>query len=139
MGFKLFAHPADIGIKAWGKTLEEAFAWASIALTAIVSELNLVEPKEKRILKIEADDLEFLLFDFLNEVIFLMSKEKLLFSKSEVQIEKRENFLLEATLRGEKIEPTKHRPCVEVKGVSWYELEVNKVKDKWVIKCIVDV
>jgi SHS2 domain-containing protein len=128
---------ADIGVRGYGATPEEAFAQAALALTAVVTSVDEVAPREH--LEIElgnAGDLELLLVDFLNAVIYEMAARGLLFGKVEVHLAKEH---LKASLWGERVDPARHRPAVEVKGATYTELKVAREGELWVAQCVVDV
>jgi SHS2 domain-containing protein len=128
---------ADIGVRGYGATPEEAFAQAALALTAVVTSVDEVAPREH--LEIElgnAGDLELLLVDFLNAVIYEMAVRGMLFGKVEVHLAKE---YLKASLWGERVDPARHRPAVEVKGATYTELKVAREGELWVAQCVVDV
>ncbi|MFS8782696.1 archease [Synechococcus sp. R5-16] len=132
-----FEHMADIGVRGYGATPEEAFAQAALALTAVVTSVDEVAPREH--LEIElgnAGDLELLLVDFLNAVIYEMAVRGMLFGKVEVHLAKEH---LKASLWGERVDHAKHRPAVEVKGATYTELKVAREGELWVAQCVVDV
>jgi len=132
-----FEHMADIGVRGYGATPEEAFAQAALALTAVVTSVDEVAPREH--LEIElgnAGDLELLLVDFLNAVIYEMAVRGMLFGKVEVHLAKEH---LKASLWGERVDPARHRPAVEVKGATYTELKVAREGELWVAQCVVDV
>ncbi|WP_457392380.1 archease [Thermostichus sp. MS-CIW-28] len=132
-----FEHMADIGVRGYGATPEEAFAQAALALTAVVTSVDEVAPREH--LEIElgnASDLELLLVDFLNAVIYEMAVRGMLFGKVEVHLAKEH---LKASLWGERVDHAKHRPAVEVKGATYTELKVAREGELWVAQCVVDV
>jgi SHS2 domain-containing protein len=125
---------ADIGVRGYGATPEEAFAQAALALTAVVTSVDEVAPREH--LEIElgnAGDLELLLVDFLNAVIYEMAVRGMLFGKVEVHLAK------EHLKAGERVDPARHRPAVEVKGATYTELKVAREGELWVAQCVVDV
>ena len=128
---------ADIGVRGYGATPEEAFAQAALALTAVVTSVDEVAPREH--LEIElgnAGDLELLLVDFLNAVIYEMAVRGMLFGKVEVHLAKEH---LKASLWGERVDPARHRPAVEVKGATYTELKVAREGELWAAQCVVDV
>ncbi|MBT8762787.1 archease [Desulfohalobiaceae bacterium Ax17] len=132
-----FYHQADIGIIGAGPTVSSAFAQAGLALTAVITELDKVRPVQEKEISIEAPELDILFFDYINEIIFLISTQGMLFSEYTVKIE---NLSLEATIKGEPIDVQKHAPAVEVKGATFSGLKVFKNNQGfWVAKCIVDV
>lgn len=131
-----FSHDADIGLVAVGPTKSEAFRQAALALTAVVTDLELVKPAQEIQLTCHAPTDELLLADWLNALVYEMSVRSMLFSDYEVQIVGGD---LRATARGEQVEPERHEPAVEVKGVTLTALRVAPVAGGWRVQCVVDV
>lgn len=132
-----FPHSADVGVRGFGATPAEAFASVAVALTAIICDPATVGPTTCVAIRCEAPDLELLLVDWLNAVIFEMSVRRMLFGRFEVRIE---GDRLEATLYGEPVEQLRHQPTVEVKGATFTELKVGQMADgRFVAQCVVDV
>jgi SHS2 domain-containing protein len=132
---------ADIAFEATGATREEMFIAAANAMTATqLHDLREIKPKEKKELVLEAGDIERLLHDFLQELIFYKDAELLLFSNYELKISKmREGLKLTATLAGEKIDPKRHNLLVDVKAVSWHKFSVSEKDGAWTAIVIIDV
>ncbi len=136
-GWEHYSHPADIGIRGFGPSKEEAFAQAALALTAIITEVKTVEPKVEVKISCQDRDDEFLFVDWLNAVIYEMATQQMLFSRFEVSVE---NERLSARAFGEKIDVKKHSPAVEVKAATYTDLKVRQNKNgNWVVQCVVDV
>ncbi len=132
-----FPHQADIGVRGLGATLAEAFEQAALALTAVITDLAIVEPKEMIQLTCMAPNTELLLVDWLNSLNFEMITRNMLFSRFEVHLE--ENRLT-AQAWGEALEIARHRPAVEVKGATYTALKVAQQSDGgWFAQCVVDV
>jgi len=135
-----FEHKADIGVRGFGETPAQAFAGAALALTAVVTDPSGVEAREKVELELDRDDdgdLELLLVDFLNAVIYEMALRKMLFSRFEIRID---DDKLHAVLWGEPVDRQKHAPAVEVKGATYTELKVSEARPgRWVAQCVLDV
>jgi SHS2 domain-containing protein len=135
--WKHFYHQADIGIIGAGPTISSAFAQAGLALTAVITDIDKVLPVQEKTIFIEAPDLDILFFDYMNEIIFLISTQRMLFSEYTVTIE---NLSLRATIKGEPIDAQKHAPAVEVKGATFSGLKVFQDNEGiWIAKCIIDV
>ncbi len=139
-GWEHFEHMADIGVRGYGRTPAEAFAQAAIALTAVVTDPAKVRPEEKVEIELERDDdgdLELLLVDFLDAVIYEMAVRKMLFGRFEVTID---DYRLKAVLWGEPVDRERHQPAVEVKGATYTELKVARTGDGcWLAQCVLDV
>ncbi len=132
-----FEHMADIGVRGYGATPEEAFAQAALALTAVITDLDKVALTEWIEIELEnSGDLEPVLVDFLNAVIYEMAVRGMLFGKVEVHLAEDH---LKASLWGERLDRTKHRPAVEVKGATYTQLKVAQEGELWVAQCVVDV
>jgi protein archease len=131
-----FEHEADMGVRGIGHTLASAFEQAALAMSAIITDLSLIEPREEISIICEEADQELLFADWLNALIFEMSTRNMLFSQFEVFIE---NGRLIAKAWGEPINVKRHQPAVEIKGATYTELAVRRSQDQWVAQCVVDV
>jgi SHS2 domain-containing protein len=131
-----FHHESDIGVRGIGATKEKAFEQAALALTAVITEEE-IKPEMRVDISLEEADLEFLLADWLNALIFEIATRSMLFSKFEVVIE---NSSLRAQAWGEPVNVEKHQPAVEVKGATFTELSVKEIPGGgWMAQCVVDV
>lgn len=131
-----FEHEADIGVRGIGLTLASAFEQAALAMSAIITDLTLIEDKELVDINCEEADTSLLLADWLNALIFQMATQKLLFRRFEVNIE---GARLTAKAWGETIDAEKHQPAVEIKGATYTELAVYEQAGQYVAQCVVDV
>ncbi len=136
-GWRHFDHDADIGIRGTGATEAEAFGQAALALTAVVTQLESVEPRQRVEFNAQNSDRELLFVDWLNMVIYEMATRKMLFSRFEIDINGEK---LTASAWGEPVDVERHRPAVEIKGATLTELKVeHKANNGWIAQCIVDV
>lgn len=132
-----FEHRADIGVAGHGATAAEAFEQAALALTAILCDPATVAPSERVEVQCEAPDLELLLVDWLNALIYEMATRHLLFSRFRVRID---GGRLVGEAWGEPVDHARHQPAVEVKGATYTGLEVGRQPDgTWLARCVVDV
>jgi SHS2 domain-containing protein len=126
MGYEYFEHTADVGIKAYGETLEDIFSEAARGLTSVVCDLRKIKPVEVRAITVEAPDLEQLLVAWLGEMLFYMDTEQLLLCEHEVKID--EGWTLHATSRGERMDADRHGLKGGIKAVTYHMLEINREK-----------
>ena len=132
-----FPHVADMGVRGKGSSREEAFEEAARALCALTTDLGEVRPVEEIPILCEAPDAEVLLVDWLNAIVFEMSFRHMVFSRFRVAIE---GHRLRGSAWGERVDPKKHPPGVEVKGATFTELAVGRAEDgTWIAQCVVDV
>jgi protein archease len=134
--YETFGHEADIGIRGFGETVEEAFANAASALYSVMVDVNAVQPREKRTITASASDIEQLLVEWLNALLSVTDIDRLVFSKFEVTIE---GTFLRGTAWGETFNHIRHEPNVEVKGATYHMLSVKKENGRYIAQCVVDV
>ncbi len=132
-----FHHQADIGIRGLGPTKEQSFEQTAMALTAVITNLDKVETREKVEISCQANDDELLLVDWLSSLLYEMDTRKMLFSRFKVHIDKNN---LRAMAWGQKMDVSKHHPAVEVKAATYENLSVHQDKNgTWIAQCVVDV
>jgi len=132
-----YSHPADMGIRGFGATKEEAFSQAAMALTAVITDLKTVEPKEMVEINCHEQDDELLFISWLNALIYEIATRHMLFGKFNISIKDQR---LQAKAWGEQIDLKKHSPAVEVKAATYADLKVQQDKSgNWLVQCIVDV
>lgn len=135
--WELFAHDADVGVRGRGATVESAFENAARALTAAIVEPGDVAPRETVRITCEAPDLELLLVDWLNALIYEMATRGMLFRDFRVRVT---DGRLEAEAIGEPVDPARHAPAVEIKGATMTALRVAQAPDgAWTAQCVIDV
>jgi len=132
-----FDHDADIGVRGIGSTQAQAFEQAALALSAVVTPLEEISARHPVQIECNGDDMETLLVDWLNAVIYEMATRSMLFRQYDVHIE---NDKLVGTAWGETIDVQRHQPAVEVKGATYTALQVAQIADgQWVAETVVDV
>ena len=137
IGWEHFEHIADIGIRGKGKTKAHALEQIAIAMTAVITELENINPEIKVKIHCQADDDDTLLYDFLNAIIYEMDTRKMLFSKFEVSLEQ---GTLEAILSGQAVDREIHQPVVEIKGATYTDLSFKQSDEGiWIASCVIDV
>jgi SHS2 domain-containing protein len=133
--FEFIEHTADTGLRAYGKTLAEAFANAAGGMFSIITELDEVKVVESRRIEINEDDAENLLFEWLNRLLYYFDVEGLIFKKFDM-IEFGEAHLV-ADCYGEKYDSSRHRLKTGVKSATYHMLEVDREKNQ--VQVIFDV
>ena len=132
-----FHHMADIGVRGYGDTLAEAFEQAALAMMAVVTDLETIEPRTHIDIHCEAPDPELLLVDWLNALIYEMATRNMVFGRFTVNVA---DGVLEGRARGETLQPARHHPGVELKGATYTALKVAQLEDgSWLAQCVVDV
>lgn len=137
---KFFDHTADVLFVARADSLPELFRECALAVEETMVDVSKVKAKEKVKILAEAKDVENLLYDFLEELVFFKDYKQLLFSKFDIEVlEKKNGYSLTSYAYGEKLDVARHDPRVDVKAVTRHEFEVVKDKQSWKAKVLLDV
>ncbi|MFC1925619.1 archease [Chloroflexota bacterium] len=135
--FDIIEHTADVGIVAYGATLEEAFANAAYAMFTLIADLEEVREEVCRRIEVQAEDQESLLASWLNELLYLFDTEGVIFKTFEVTVLGEHS--LKAEGRGEPLDPERHSLKAGVKAATYYMLRVMKDDDGYNVRVIFDV
>lgn len=128
--FEFLEHTADIYVAAYGRTMEEAFENAALAMVESMTEIKRVEPKIQDTIEVQAEDEYGLLYSWLESLLIKFEVDEKLYSKFE--IEKIEHdykgYVLKANAFGELFNPEKHPSKVGIKAVTYHRMEIIKEK-----------
>ncbi len=138
--FKFLQHTADAKFQAFGKSLDEAFSNAALAMFSVMFETDKIKPKVTKTIEVKASNKESLLYNFLEELLFYLDSETFFLHKvTTLKISKHNGDLI---LFSEVIGDTdlsKYEIHSEVKAVTYNEMFVKQEKDKFVVQVVVDL
>jgi SHS2 domain-containing protein len=135
--FETFDHTADLGLRMRSQSLDGLFADAGQALfSTIVEDLTTVQPTERTAISIAGSDREYLLFDWLKELLYRFDGEHRLFSRFEVHVGPDG---LTADVWGEPLNLDRHFLSHEVKAITYHGLKVEQTATEWLAEVIVDI
>ena len=133
--YEFIEHTADVGFTACGHNLAEAFSNAACAMFSIITDLSKVGDKESRIIEIEESDIEVLLVEWLNSLIYYFDTEGIIFTKFDIT--HLDENTLKAKCLGEKYDPARHELNLGVKSATYHMLRVDREKNE--VRVILDV
>jgi SHS2 domain-containing protein len=125
--YEIIDHTADVGIRATGTNLSEAFEIAAKGMFDIITDSSEIESIGQYDIELTASDSEQLLVDWLSELLFLNTAQNLVFGFFKVELDKKAHHL-SAHVFGEPFSSGKHKIGVEVKAVTYHMLQVKKKK-----------
>ena len=135
--FETFDHTADLGLRVRATTLDALFAEAATAVfSTIVEDLATVRPLTRVDIAVTGTDREYLLFDWLKELLYRFDADHLLFSRFDVKVT---DAGLTAAAWGEPADWDRHVPNHEVKAITYHGLKVEPTPDGWLAEVIVDI
>ena len=135
MTYKFMPHTADVKIQASGNTLEEAFSSSAEALKETIAGKIKINEKIKKDIIIQGRDNESLLYNFLEEFLYLLDAEDFILSK--IEKIKIINNQLKATITGDKALNYKFNN--NVKAVTYNDMFIKNEKNKFICQFVLDV
>jgi len=149
--FEVLDVSGDVGLKAYGKSLKDAFINAAIGMYSLITDIELIKERKVIDASAESDSIEGLLVSWLNELIFhfdaygfiggkIVINEFPLTIPSQVRVPGGgEAYRLKASLSGEDFDPDRHESKLLIKAATYHRLKVQKTNHDWEINVIFDI
>jgi SHS2 domain-containing protein len=135
--FEVIDHTADVGIVAYGNSVEEVFLNAADGVFSLIADLGKVDEETSQQIVVDAPDQEELLVAWINELLYLFDAENLIFSRFKiVELGKTK---LKAIAYGEQVDPDRHDLRAQVKAATYHRLKLKKGKDGFRAQLILDI
>jgi len=135
--YETFDHTADLGLRIIAPDIDTLFAEAGTALfSIIVEDSTTIRAVSSFDINIAGTDREYLLFDFLRELLYRFDAEQFLAAGFVVKLSGAGLF---ATISGEPFDAQRHLLNHEVKAITYHGLTVAETADGWVAEFIVDI
>lgn len=144
-GYKYLEHSTDAFVQAHGSSLEVLFGNCAKGLVNIMFEIDKVEDRQFSTITASGEDLENLLFDWLEKVLLKILIDHIVVSRFSIEISKKnanveeKKYLLRARVGGEKVSYSKHNYKIEIKAITYHELKIKRVGPNYVATFLVDL
>jgi len=135
--FEILDHTADIGFRAWGQTPAELFVNAAYALQSIAVDWERAEPRQLYPIAAGGSDYESLLVAWLNEVLYYLDGNRVVFARFE--IDHIDPQRVSGKAWGEARDDQRHPPRLVVKGVTYHQLMVREENGHWIAQVFLDI
>ena len=135
MKYRYLDHTADAMFESYGKNIEEAFVNSALAMFNILTDITKVKAVKTFEIKVKADSYEKLLFDFLDELLFYLDTEHMLFSQFDVKITNKYELFCSAS--GDLA--SNYDTHGDIKAPTYNEMSIKENSDGVVIKAVVDI
>lgn len=140
MGYRRLAHTADTGLELWADSLPLLFVEALRGFTDTLLELSRVGPGQRRRISVKAPELDRLLVQWLEELLYEFEVNAMVFSGADVDISEYEGGCeLRAIAWGESYNAARHGLKVPVKGVTYHGLSLREDRDSWRGRIVFDI
>ncbi|EFN55786.1 hypothetical protein CHLNCDRAFT_14100, partial [Chlorella variabilis] len=134
-------HTADVQLHAWGATLTEAFENVALCMFNYMTPLKgiAIDPALTRRYEAEGHDMQSLLFNFLDELLFSFSTEFFVPSQLRITSFDRQTWQIKAEGHGEKFDRQRHVCGTEVKAITYSAMQINETPEDAEVFVIVDI
>jgi SHS2 domain-containing protein len=136
-GYEYFDVEADVGVRAWGSTMADAFAQIALATLALTITPDDVQAREQREVRAQGDSPEALLVSWVNECLYVHEIEG--FAVRRVEVTTLTATLVHGILHGEPIDSQRHRLGTVVKAATYHQVGLNEAPGRVEATLIVDV
>ncbi len=125
MSYKILDHATDAFIEVTAKNLEEGFQVAAQSVIETTLDPSTIQESEQKNITVSGKDLRYLLFNWLEELVFLLITEGFAIKRTKVELEHSVKYTISAIAYGEPIDLSKHKFKVEIKAPTFYEMEID--------------
>ena len=138
MSYKTLEHATDAIIEVTADNLKEAFEIAGISVIETILDISKVDENNSKKLIVKGKNLEYLLYNWLEEMIILTITDGFAGKRILLEITKNGNYQIDAEIFGEAIDLRKHDFKVEIKSPTFHEMDI-KQNDKVIMKYLLDL
>ena len=129
----------DVGLTAFGESLEEAFINAALGMYHLTTDLDTVREEKAISIAVESHSMEGLLVSWLNELIFHFDTFGFIGKGITFTEFIPSRLLLNASVSGEDFDPERHERKLLVKAATYHRLRIEEKDGKWEIDVIFDI
>ncbi|MEJ2182470.1 MAG: archease [Nitrospirota bacterium] len=137
MAYEVLDLSGDVGVRARGGSLPEAFGEAALAMYSLITEPAAIRPEEVRRVEVRSHSREGLLVSWLNELIYLFDVHG--FVGKSVEFESFEDTALVAEVRGERFDPQRHEGGLLLKAATYHGLTLEQGPEGYRLEIMFDI
>jgi len=137
MQFEVLDISGDTGIKAYGKTVSEAYANAGIGMYSLITDINSVDEKESVEIELSGDSPEGVLVAYLNELIFRFDTHG--FIGRSVEVRDLSGSGIRVIVHGEEFDPERHERRLLIKAATYHNIKVEQADSVWEVEVVFDI
>lgn len=137
MSYEILDHTADVCIRVSGRTFSEFLRTAALAMMDQITDRNRVESVIEEVFEVTGETKEEVLVRMLSEILYLHHAKKLVFK--DIELDMRERDTLNGIIKGEEFDPGKHELALDIKAVTYHNLNIVRVNDKFIADIVFDI
>jgi SHS2 domain-containing protein len=137
--FEILDISGDVGIRAYGKTCEEAFMSAGMGMFSLITDIERIDGTHAIEIEVQADSIEGLLVSYLNELIFQFDTYGFIGKRIEVIAFIQPSAFIKVKIYGEEFDTDRHERRLLVKAATYHNIKVQKINDGWEVEVVFDI
>jgi SHS2 domain-containing protein len=139
--YEFLPHITDAYIAAYGKSLNEVFENAAEALVSLMTDIDAIQPRIEEEVQLQSNDLYSLLYAWLEHLLVKFEVDGMVFSQFNVKMveAKGDSARLQALIRGEEFDRSRHPAKLEVKAVTYHMMEITQAPNGFVARFLLDL
>jgi SHS2 domain-containing protein len=139
-GFRYLDHVTDAIVEAYGSSLDEAFENSAKGLVNTMIDLEQITPDQEYEIVAKGYDVKSLLYDWLEKVMLGLLIDNIALSDFKVKISKNNgNYFLKGIAKGEVLDLKKHHYKIEIKAVTYHEMEIKQTENMITTRFLLDL
>ncbi len=135
--FEILDISGDVGLRAFGKDLEDLFINAGNGLYSLITDTRNIKAVSSINVDVSGSSLEGLMVAWLNELVYFFDTDG--FIGSSINLKKLNNNSLTAVIHGEEFDPEKHDRGLLIKAATYHRLKIKKGNSTWIAEIIFDI
>ena len=136
-GFQIIDLSGDVGLKAFGKSINEVFINAAIGMYNLITNLDGIAENKTIDVSVESLSMEGLFVSWLNELIFHFDAYGFVGKKIDIKYFSGNKII--ATITGEEFDPERHDRKLLIKAATYHKLRIEKGDETWEAEVIFDI
>lgn len=137
--YEYFETTADIGVTACGESLENAFINSALGTMNLITSINQIKPKITKKVEIKSEDIYGLLYDWITELLILLDSDFFIASEYDIKITKNNEYILTGNITGDIYNTDLYNYKTEVKAITYHNMDIKKIGDKYKLNFILDL
>ncbi|MBE6493658.1 MAG: archease [Methanosphaera stadtmanae] len=137
--YEYFETTADIGITAYGETIEIAFINSALGTMNLITDINQIKPKISKSVEIKSEDIYGLLYDWITELLILLDSDFFIASQYDIKITKNKEYVLTGSITGDIYNTDNYNYKTEVKAITYHNMDIKKIGNKYKLNFILDL
>jgi SHS2 domain-containing protein len=132
---------ADVAFAVENTDLAMVFQEAGDAvIKTMIENPESIRPLVTRSVTLDNEQLDLLLYNFLEQFLYYKDAEQLLLKAKTVSVQHTDDsWHLSASLTGENLDPSRHLQVVDVKAVTLHDLSLLQLQETWHAHVVLDV